>query len=196
MRPLPPIACALASFTVFACSDPPAEVEIEETRELTTLDDDVALHKSSWARFRPGERNYVYTLPEGWVKERPTSMRKVNLATGGEAPAEVYVSESRGSLYDNVNRWRGQFGLEPISEVEVNLLPRVPALGTELTLVEATGTYEPGMGQPPRGESGLAGVIGSTGDGVITIKMVGPASTVAAERERFLVFCAGLELES
>ena len=38
------------------------------------------------------------------------------------------------------------------------------------------------------------GVIGTTRDGVITVKMVGPKSAVEAERERFLAFCRSLKI--
>ncbi|MDP7108027.1 MAG: hypothetical protein QGH41_13155, partial [Roseibacillus sp.] len=68
------------------------------------------------------------------------------------------------------------------------------ALGVELALVEEKGTYGPGMGKAAKNDYGLLGVIGATGSGVITIKMVGPGAIVEAERERFLEFCRGLNL--
>lgn len=184
----------LASFLMPGCKKIPAEVEIDETRELNSMDERVRLHASGWQRFRPGERHYVYEVPEGWQRRKSTQMRQVNFSFGPMGQGEVYVSETRGDLGQNVNRWRGQFGMDPIPEGAVNSLPRVMALGAELALVEATGTYGPGMGSASRTDFGLLGVIGGTQDGVITIKMIGPAALVAKERERFLKFCEGLKL--
>ncbi|HJM63201.1 MAG: hypothetical protein CMN05_00700 [Roseibacillus sp.] len=172
----------------------PTEVEIDETRELNSNDERIRLHASNWQRFKPGERHYVYKVPKEWVRRRNTQMRQVNLGFGPNGEGDVYISETRGSLWQNVNRWRRQFGLEPISETDVNSLPRATALGVELALVEEKGTYGPGMGKAAKNDYGLLGVIGATGSGVITIKMVGPGAIVEAERERFLEFCRGLNL--
>ncbi|NIP92023.1 MAG: hypothetical protein GWO24_00505, partial [Akkermansiaceae bacterium] len=188
------ILLSSASVLLIGCSDPPAEVEIDETRELTSKDERARLFTSSWRRFRPGERHYLHEVPEGWVRQPGTPMRKLNFAVGAGGEGEAYLSETMGSLEDNVNRWRGQFGLAPLSGTEVSALPRVLALGAELTLVEATGDYAAGMGRPPQSGYALAGVIGSTGDGVITVKMVGPEEVVEAERDRFLDFCKSLSL--
>jgi len=194
MRQIPLMFLLLASFLMPGCKKIPAEVEIDETRELNSMDERSRLYASGWQRFRPGERHYVYEEPDGWLRRKSTQMRQVNFGFGPEGRGEVYVSETRGDLTQNVNRWRGQFGLEPISEAEMSSLPQVLALGAELALVEAKGTFGPGMGKASRPDYGLLGVIGGTRDGVITIKMVGPAALVEKERENFLQFCRGLAL--
>ena len=193
MRPILLILLAFASILMNSCKIP-AEVEIDETRELTSVDERVRLHASGWQRFRPGERHYVYEVPKEWVRRKGTDMRRVNLGFGPRGEGELYISETGGGLAQNISRWRRQFGLERIMEFEVNSLPRVPALGAELALVEVKGTYGPGMGKASRPDYGLLGVIGATENGVITIKMVGPITMVEAERERFLTFCRGLSI--
>ena len=193
MRPIPLILLAFASILMNGCKVP-AEVEIDETRELTSVDERVRLHASGWQRFRPGERHYVYEVPKEWVRRKGTDMRRVNLGFGPRGEGELYISETGGDLAQNINRWRRQFGLDPITVLEVNSLPRVLALGAELALVEVKGTYGPGMGKASRPDYGLLGVIGATGNGVITIKMVGPIAMMEAERERFLTFCRGLSI--
>lgn len=194
MRVPPLIILGAASLSVCACSQKQAEVEIDETRELTTKDERVRLHASGWQRFRPGERHYVYEVPDGWLRRQSTAMRKLDFDIGPNGVGEVYVSETGGDLAQNVNRWRRQFGLEEISDVEVNALPRVEALGTELVLVDAEGTYAAGMGRGAMPDAALVGAIGATQSGVITIKMVGPKNVVEAERESFLEFARNLEL--
>ena len=194
MRPVPLLLPALASVWILGCSHKETEIEIDAKRELTSKDEQVRLNATGWQRFRPGERHYDYEVPEGWKRRKSTSMRKLDFAIGAGGEGEVYLSETGGDLGQNVNRWRRQFGLEAISVGEVNSLPRVTALGAELALVEATGDYAAGMGQAPRKDYALIGVIGATQTGVITIKMVGPETLVKAERERFLEFCRKLNL--
>lgn len=63
----------------------------------------------------------VWVLPDGW-KEDPTPrpMREATLiAAEGEDGAQVIVTRLGGSYGDfsaNVNRWRGQVGLEPLAD--------------------------------------------------------------------------------
>jgi hypothetical protein len=50
------------------------------------------------------------------------------------------------------------------------------------------------MGQPPRDGYALAGVLAMAGERLVTVKMVGPAAEVAAERERLRAFASTLSL--
>jgi hypothetical protein len=177
------------------CKKQPAEVEIDQTRGLTTEDASVRLNASSWQRFRPGERQYFFERPNEWRTRPATQLRRMNFVAGAMGEVEIYLSETMGGLGENVNRWRRQFGQEMLGESQISQLPRVLALGASLVLVEAQGTYAPGMGRPEQPGFALIGVIGASSSGVITVKMVGPQAAVEAERERFLAFCRSLTLE-
>jgi len=70
---------------------------------------------------RPASRipKLDYQLPDGWAEsERPTPMAIATLSAGpADKKATVTISPmpgAAGGLLDNVNRWRGQVGLEPI----------------------------------------------------------------------------------
>jgi hypothetical protein len=176
------------------CKSRPAEVDILETRELTTEDHAPKLNATSAERFLGARapRSYRHELPDGW-SERPASMlRKLNFAIGPEGEGEVYLSETQGDVASNLNRWRGQFGLEALPPSEIEKLPSVPALGGGMSMLRLSGTYSPGMGRPDREGFALAGAIGVRDGMVITIKMVGPEELVAAEAERFESFLGSL----
>ena len=66
-----------------------------------------------------------WQVPAGWqeVSGGQFLVAKFTLAGDGGATAAVNVSSSAGEgggLIGNVNRWRGQLGLAPLSEAEVN----------------------------------------------------------------------------
>jgi hypothetical protein len=138
---------------------------------------------------------YAYELPPGWVELGPAPMRVVNLRAGGTPGAECYVSEITGGgglLADNVNRWRKQMGAPALSPQQVEALPRKPLLGGSAVLVEAEGTFT-GMGDSaPQPNYRLLGLLLDAAGSSVSVKMVGPAAVVEAERANFERFCASL----
>jgi hypothetical protein len=104
------------------------------------------------------------------------------------------VTLASGSVGDNLNRWRRQFGLEPLTPAEMDAVERTPIAGTEGLWVEAAGEYASGMGTPPKPGYGLAGVIAQVGDRILTLKMVGLEAEVEAEKPALRAFSASLEM--
>ena len=193
------------------CREQAAEVEVTSTREVTSSDRVPKLKATSRERFtgraqaagmgadigavaggvgtKPG---FKFEAQEGWQERPGTQFRRLNFAVGADGAGEVYVSQSRGGLVGNIGRWLGQFGQAGATEADVSAMPKVMVMGGEGILVEAAGTYSPGMGRPPAEGSALLGVIGMVDGGVLTVKMTGPEAVVKAERERFLNFCKSL----
>ncbi len=122
---------------------------------------------------------YAAPTPEGWTARPSRTMRDLDWQVGDAAlSAECYLTTGLfGSVQENADRWRGQFGMPamPVGEPGHTLLER-PAV-----LVEAAGSFGGKEGQA------LLGLIAQKPDGgIVTLKMTGPQATVAAERERFL----------
>lgn len=179
------------------CREKPAEVEIEETRRVTALDKPPRLFPTSEERFEGGRRvtgSVRGTTPEGWQRAEGSSMRLLNFVVGPEGEGEVYLSKSRGGVPANAARWLRQFGVSDASGEALAALPRQILGGLEGVLVEAEGTYAPGMGRPEKPGQALVGVIAEQEGVIWTLKMTGPKAVVAAEREKFLEFCQALEL--
>lgn len=138
---------------------------------------------------------YLGTAPAGWKEISATPIRLLNYTIGSDGQGEVYVSQTQGGVLDNIARWRNQFGIANTTGEDLLKMPRVVILQVgEGLLVEARGTFSPGMGRAATGGYALAGVLGVLGDGsMLTVKMTGPEELVKAERERFLEFCRSLK---
>jgi hypothetical protein len=70
------------------------------------------------------DEELTWTLPEGWRRDpQPRPQRYATIVIGaGEKPLELAVNSfpgDVGGLLANVNRWRGQIGLKPISDAEL-----------------------------------------------------------------------------
>lgn len=138
-----------------------------------------------------------YDLPDGWMAIAPTSDRLVNLRPAGDPEASCYLSFLQGSgggLEANVNRWRAQFGAEPLTGAEVAALATLPMLGRDATLVEVEGAFTGMGGAPARAGFKLLGLVVSEPAGSLFLKFTAPAGLVELERERFLEFARSLRL--
>lgn len=107
-----------------------------------------------------------WELPRGWseVPGPPMSMRykTLRLTTEKETPLDLTVSQAKGDLLANINRWRRQDLHLPEFATEADLkaakppiLGEIPVGDTRVTLVDMVGTKprrSGGMGMtPPRG---------------------------------------------
>ncbi len=200
--------CALAFVAgVLACREAGPTAEITTQRTATRPSSRVLPGATASERF--GERDetraasddledlIVYDLPSGWKAIAPTSERLVNLRPAGDPEASCYLSflpGGAGGLEANVNRWRTQFGAEPLGGAEVAALPTHAMLGRDATLVEAEGTFT-GMGETaPRAGFRLLGLVVSEPSGSLFLKFTAPAGLVELERERFLALASSLRL--
>jgi hypothetical protein len=85
----------------------------------------------------------------------------------------------------NVNRWRKQMNLEPLSPAELAALPQEKLLGATAFVVDLEGTYV-GMGQgEPKPAYRMLGLVAEQPGQTVFLKMTGPAATVTGEHERF-----------
>ncbi|MDA8563873.1 hypothetical protein N9L06_05410 [Mariniblastus sp.] len=102
----------------------------------------------------------VWELPEGWTTAGPKPMRFATLVIDTKKPpVELAVSNLAAGqdLLLNVNRWRGQLGLDPTDEAALkDSLTTIEAGDQELKLFDATGKMSGGM-MPPfaRGGNGM-----------------------------------------
>jgi hypothetical protein len=192
------------------CREAGPTVEISARRTATRPSSLVVPGASARARFAPREAEadhkedqgassdlIAYDLPSGWVALAPTGERMVNLRPAGDPEASCYLSFLPGSangLAANVNRWRSQFGADPLSGAEVAALPTRPLLGREATLVEVEGNFAGMGGAPARAGFKLLGLAVSEPSGSLFLKFTAPAGLVELEREHFLAFASSLRL--
>jgi hypothetical protein len=132
----------------------------------------------------------IWTIPSGWQRLPPSEFLVAKfLIQNGGAKAEVNVSSlagEGGGLPANVNRWRGQLGLEPLKN-EMELAHIVPAMdlpgGGHLTTVDFSGT-DVKTGKPAR----LVGAIVPQSGRTWFYKLMGDEQIVAQQKDAFIEF--------
>ena len=188
--------CLLAALAVISSCEEKPEITVTETRALTTKDKAPKLHATSDERFRDAKPSPVKAgdVPAGWLALPASQFRLLNYRFGESGMGEVWVSMSAGSVLDNVNRWLGQFGAEPIDAAALEKLRSTPVANVTGVWVEAAGDYASGMGAPPKPGFALAGVIASTDRGILTVKMVGPKAEVESAQAALETFAKSLQL--
>lgn len=135
----------------------------------------------------------VFTLPEGWQRETPSSSMRLAQATiPGEAGAGqltvFYFGPGGGGGVDaNLERWIGQMeldaGTEPqrdISAVGDFVIHRLEVQGTLKPSTMGTGPTTPQPG------SRLLGAVVEGAQGPWFFKATGPAATIDAARDDFI----------
>jgi hypothetical protein len=134
-----------------------------------------------------GNAGFQFASPDGWTVGKSGGMRKAafNVERDG-AKAEMTVITLPGTVggpLANVNRWRGQVGLDPIEAAELeSTLTEIKVGGLDGQLLELTGP----AGAADR-KSMLAVMLMREGTSWF-FKMMGPADLVAAEKENFVSF--------
>ena len=137
---------------------------------------------------------FHYDVPEGWTEVAVSQFRSINFTLGPNSEIECYVSilpGGGGGVAVNLNRWRGQLGLDDYTPDEVRGLPTVPIMGINAVLVNFSGTFTSMQGQVNEGYH-LLGAILEMSDNLVTIKMVGPSELVKGELNSFAQFVDSL----
>ena len=130
----------------------------------------------------------AWTVPAGW-QEVPAAqflLAEYSIAGANGAKAEVNVAQlsgDGGGLLANVNRWRGQIGLDPVDENGLaKLTTSLDVTGGQATLVDMTGNDMPG--QPTR----LVAAIVPMGDQTWFYKLMGDEKVVESQKDAFTKF--------
>jgi len=136
-----------------------------------------------------------WTTPDGWSERsesNPSRLATLDVAKG-ESRAEVTITRfpgDVGGMLPNVNRWRGQLGLAPIQDLSSleHPLEDVQVDGAPAQLLDLRG--KAGDGQ------GMLVVLVPRGGFTYFVKMTGPGTLLADERETFVQFARGLRFET
>ena len=195
--------CATVFALIGACgSQNPPVITVTETRPAPKGDSASDPDRTSAERFgfRPRQAaahpgpTLEWSTPTGWREVAPTQLRNPNFILDDDQAAQCYVTTlSGGGQLININRWRGQMGLEPISDAELGGLEKIDVLGQNVALLDLKGTYRSMSGSPKEGYQ-LIGCVAQLADRSISVLMVGPASIITTHLERYKRFCAGLHL--
>jgi hypothetical protein len=94
-------------------------------------------------KFPENEDTPKFDLPKGWEQGKPANQFSAfSIRTGHPyTPNRIDVSQTGGSLVENINRWRGQVGLDALGEAELmkTLTELKSADGKTVYWVDLTG---------------------------------------------------------
>jgi hypothetical protein len=155
-----------------------------------TLVDMVTAGSTSSTRPAPA-RDLTYTIPEGWKKHpNPDRLhRAAFFVSDGGKQAETTVTPfpgQAGGLLANVNRWRGQIQIGPVTQEQ---------LRKDLNTIEIAGDpcpYVDLLGPAAEGQR-ILGIVAERGGQTWFIKMKGPADLVGKQKPAFEAFAKSLK---
>ena len=133
------------------------------------------------------EGGLKYDLPEGWTEAPADPMRKVSLRTPGGAALSGFSFPLVGVMGDplqNVNRWRGEIGLDPITEGDLK------TQSEEIELLGGDGAYFELVGATETTHA----VMLVRDNQVWFFKLRGPVDEVAKQRDAFKTWLGSLSL--
>jgi hypothetical protein len=131
----------------------------------------------------------AWEIPSGWQETNATQMLLAKFAvTNQDGEAEVTVSSfpgEVGGLLANVNRWRGQVGLTPLTRDDLDKsVSRLDVLGGTATLVDVSGRAAARGGKETR----LVGVVWPRAGQTWFYKLTGDPAAAGREKDAFVKF--------
>ena len=176
------IVCALAIFLLLTgCG----EGEKIETYVESAPAPAVTADSPVPAGHPPLNGDYVWQSPEGWEIQPPSSMRIGSyLVPHGADKGDLSVirlSGEAGGKLNNLNRWRGQIGLEPVA-------PGSPeAEGRQVETPAGSFTVWTLVNGDPVNQGMLVAML-FTGDHSLFVKLTGPPQLVEAVDSQFTAY--------
>lgn len=135
----------------------------------------------------------TWTLPADWQEVKPGPMRLAQFSAAGPGGKTAEVSivlmgGTAGGELGNVNRWRGQVSLAPVTEEEVSKLgEKAETAGAKTKLYDLAGTSAAG------GKARILVTSVQRGDESWFFKMTGEDELVAAQKPAFIGFLQSLK---
>lgn len=126
------------------------------------------------------------TVPDGWrldAQPKPMSVASLSVSNGSQQ-ASLTITPLGGSqdLLDNINRWRRQVGLGPLSGLDEQPPAAIEVAGQPGHLVDVAGA-----------ERHILGVISTRGGMTWFYKLTGPDPLVAEQKAAFESFIRSIE---
>jgi len=197
-------------FILSSCNRLEVSEAITESRDISTHASPARVDISSAARFydnaaqepaedpdAPREHPLLWVTPAGWSEKPVSQMRLIDLSFGPAQEGECYLAAlpgPAGGLSANLNRWRAQMSLPPLSDAEIESLQRKNFLGGPAHFISVEGDFK-GMGDEASAKKGykLLGLIHQASELTLFIKMTGPKELVEQNSAAFDAFCQSVQ---
>ncbi len=142
-------------------------------------------------------QDLTWTAPKGWHETEARPMRLVTYTCGEKNSVECYVAVlagTGGGMGPNINRWRRQMELTPLTAGQIAALGTIRMLGSNATIVQMAGHYR-GMDEASIEDAMLLGALRIDACGSLFIKMIGPRDEALKQRSAFEAFVKSFEIK-
>lgn len=128
---------------------------------------------------------FASAVPTGWKRVAPGMMQLAKFVTGdADDAAQVSVSRAGGSVFANVNRWRGQVGLEPLANDNELDAEAIKVSGIDSMLFRIPGEKD-----------GIVAAMVPHNGAVWFFKLTGPVGVVEEQSAAFDEFLSTVQLK-
>lgn len=136
-----------------------------------------------------------WKAPSGWKEQTPSQMRLASFLVQGKNNLDsdvsvVPLSGAAGGDLDNINRWRGQIQLDPITQADLPQYMKIINVGGRRMHFVNFASREPLIEN--RFKSRVMAAYYHDGERTWFIKMTGEDENVAAAKASFLQFLGSL----
>ena len=135
------------------------------------------------------------TAPPGWPRKQPKSNKiqaeyALPKAEGDKRDGRLTLSLAGGSIEDNIERWKGQFGGNPEKSKQEEMKVSGISVTLSVTLVDFSGDFNDGMGGSGVEQPGyrMIAAIVPVGKQLHFVKAYGPEKTMEAQAEKIKAF--------
>jgi len=156
----------------------------------------VAMQSGSAGLVPPPGNPAQWTKPESWKEQPLSEMRlgsfKVEGPNADSADVSVIAFPGEaGGLISNINRWRGQLQLSPLSEEQLpDAMQKTEVDHVPTDLVDFQTAEN--ASKPSR----ILGAVLQAGDRTWFVKMTGPPQLIESQRQKFLDFVKSFRFSS
>lgn len=139
----------------------------------------------------PADDGLTYELPEGWQRGGPSAFSRAAFTTSADGQtARITITSAGGDLLANVNRWRGQVGLPPITQAELDAnREKLTVDGAQADFFDLAGPADADPRQT------ILGVIAPVDGATWFIKLMGDAELAEREKAKFKAFAESLKFD-
>jgi len=133
---------------------------------------------------------YTWTAPASWQPGKTSPMRigSYTIAEGAQTAdiSIVLLQGTAGGVLANVNRWRGQVQLAPLTADQL--------AGQGETIESAVGDFTLFMMDGTNPDKGILAAILSQPDHVVFVKLIGPNTMLHTHKDEFVTFLKSIAL--
>jgi hypothetical protein len=139
-----------------------------------------------------GDLPIRWAAPDHWLPKELSQLRKAsyNVHGAGSQVADfsiISLAGAAGGFHDNVNRWRGQIGLNPQDAAAIDAGTRhMDSAGLHFDVIEFASTGADAQR--------VIGAFLTIGEETWFFKLIGPDAVVAGERDSFIQFIRTVRL--